>query len=810
MKTWRSCTTWVLWTVGAAALSTACVSDPEGEEPLEADTRDVAATLEPAATAESARAAAAPAETALLADPIIDPIPEHPFPADLAITVQELYQFPQSEPTPPTTDPRLVRWARINFIGQVPDSSGRLYVPDLNGKLYLVVDGTPVPYLDVAATAAGPDFWSGRGLGSGFGFVAFDPHFASNGRFYTTHSEAFAALTTKTPDFTQPNAVIQSVVSEWTATDPTANTFEGTRREILRIGFASFIHAIQQISFNPTARRGDEDYGLLYLAVGDGGQGQAAGNTDPQNLAIPHGKILRIDPRGTNSANGKYGIPPSNPFCGQSGALGEIYAYGMRDPHRFSWDPKGTHRLLLGHIGEKHVESVYDVQAGDNLGWPEREGPFLFNKADRCNDYPLPPDDEQFGYNYPVVAFDHNPPADWDCSADVGHAVSGGVVYRGHDVRLLRGKYVFADLVDGRLFYSNESEMVRGGPRAAIYEMKILTESGQLMTARELVADNRVDLRFGTDRAGELYLLAKANGKVYKVTGASRLPDVHGSLKPNLVAHYDFEQPVSSGTVTQERDRGLSRTIIDLINGGNAMRVPDGAHRFSRGSIQLQQVEPTLLGNDDWKAGIYSATGVPSLTAFNAVHGVTIMGWFKMTGENPSLNSNTPDPNDFFNAVGLAGLLTGDSEGHAVRALLEVINVSGTMRLVALGRRIDGSASQTFAADDDWHTLLPQDEWVFLAATFNYDNGTMVLYRNGEPVPGFYVVAGDPWGVGDGGPHPTSATDPRGIKIGGSFPQNTEERNPCNCRMDSIMVLDRAVRASEVRAQYRLVTTATQ
>jgi len=504
MKTGRSCAVWVSCALGAALL-TACA---DGDDPPEALACCGGETGAPVLAAED--------------DPIADPIPEDPIASDLALVLREVATFPRSEPVPPTTDPRLVRWARINYLGEVPDGSRRLFVPDLNGTMYLVENGTPRPYLDVRA-AAGSNFWSGRGLGSGFGFVAFDPEFARNGRFFTVHSEAFDALTEKTPDFAQPNAVIHSVVTEWTAADPSADVFEGSRRELLRIGFGSFIHAIQQISFNPTARRRDEDHGLLYLAVGDGGLGVQNGNDDPQDLAIPHGKILRIDPQGTSGANGEYGVPDSNPFVGEPGALGEIFASGMRDPHRFSWDPGGCHRMLLGHIGEHDIEAIYDVQAGDNFGWSEREGSFVFNKADRCNLFPLPPDDESFGFTYPVAAFDHNPPPDLPCTQDSGHAISGGFVYRGSRVRALRGKYIFGDLVDGRIFFTVESEMERGGERAPIHQMKILDGSGRLITARELVGDTRVDLRFGTDGAGELYLLAKANGKVWKVTGARRI-----------------------------------------------------------------------------------------------------------------------------------------------------------------------------------------------------------------------------------------------------------------------------------------------
>jgi hypothetical protein len=291
------------------------------------------------------------------------------------------------------------------------------------------------------------------------------------------------------------------------------------------------------------------------------------------------------------------------------------------------------------------------------------------------------------------------------------------------------------------------------------------------------------------------------------VLSADAGPDLLPSLLPNLIAYYDFEHPVP-GNVAQEQDQGLSGTNIDLVNGGAAMRVPDGAYPTSTLSMQTQQVNPTIAGNDDWKAGIYSATGVPTLNAVNHVKEVTIMGWVKMTGTNPSPNSNTADPSDYFGAIGLAGVLSGDSDGHQVRALLELINVSGVMRVVALARRVDGASSQTFAANEDWQTLLPLNEWVFLAATFDFDKGTMALYRNGQPLRGFYSVPGDPWDVA-GLPEPdfTSATDPRGIKIGGSFPQNTRETNPCNCRFDGLMFLDRAVTGGEIRQQYRLATT---
>ncbi|MFB9834398.1 PQQ-dependent sugar dehydrogenase [Actinoallomurus acaciae] len=459
-------------------------------------------------------------QTAALADeqPVKDPIPEQPITSDLGLVLQEYAQFPKSEPVPAPVDPRLMRWARINFIGEVPDGSGRMYVPDLNGNMYIVRNGRPHVYLDVKAQFE-KYFFSGRGLGQGFGIVAFDPGFRTNGKFYTVHTE-LASSTTKVPDLPQqPGTIYHGVIDEWTADDPAADTFHGTHREVLRLGFSGQVHGIQEIGFNPNAKRGSKDYGKLYIAAGDGGQGQAAGNNDPQNLAVPQGKILRIDPHGTDSSNGRYGVPADNPFVGRSGALGEIFAIGMRDPHRFSWDTGGSHRLFLGFIGEHAIEGVWDVRAGDNLGWPNREGPFVFNKNDRCNLYTLPEDDAKYGYDYPVAAYDHDPPADWSCDADVGKAISGGYVYRGHKLPELYGKYVFGDLVDGAVYYTEESQMRRGGPRAPIHQLQTFDTSGHRLTMQQFAGDGRVDLRFGRDSKGELYLLSKANGKIWKVVG---------------------------------------------------------------------------------------------------------------------------------------------------------------------------------------------------------------------------------------------------------------------------------------------------
>jgi hypothetical protein len=101
---------------------------------------------------------------------------------------------------------------------------------------------------------------------------------------------------------------------------------------------------------------------------------------------------------------------------------------------------------------------------------------------------------------------------------------------------------------------------------------------------------------------------------------------------------------------------------------------------------------------------------------------------------------------------------------------------------------------------------MPKGEWVHLTATFDFGAGTMALYVDGKPVDGFYTRTDDPWVVSGPGPHVTSATDPRGLKIGGSFPwTGSADRNPCDCRMDALMFLDTSLSARDVANQYRFM-----
>src|SRR5690606_31688650 len=133
------------------------------------------------------------------------------------------------------------------------------------------------------------------------------------------------------------------------------------------------------------------------------------------------GKVLRIDPMGKNSKNGRYGIPESNPFVNEPRAVGEIYCMGFRNPNRLYWLSDG--RMLVSNIGQRQLESLYEVFPGSDSGWPDREGTFQIEARGDINlVYALPRDDH--GYNYPIAQYDH----------DEGNAIMGGFEYLGDEI----------------------------------------------------------------------------------------------------------------------------------------------------------------------------------------------------------------------------------------------------------------------------------------------------------------------------------------------------------------------------------------
>ena len=431
---------------------------------------------------------------------LTNPIPDSIVMSDLTLNLELLTTIP-----PSSNEGQLTRICKLDFR---PDTKEK-FVVDLRGKLYQIEGKEPKLYLDMAKEK--PKFIHVPGLATGFGSFAFHPEFKKNGLLYTNHVESAGS---GKADFAYDDSIkvtLQWVLSEWKTETPDAFPFNGKSRELFRVNMVGQFHGVQEITFNPLAKPGDEDYGLLYIGIGDGASVELGYPFLVHSPEKIWGSILRIDPAGKNSNNGQYGIPPSNPYAKSENpnTVREIYANGFRNPHRITWTKKG--QMLASNIGHHNIEALYMVLPGRDYGWPIREGRFVM-KADEnmSNIFVLPADDSIYRVTYPVAQYDH----------DEGNAISGGYEYWGSSVPEFKGKYIFGDIVKGRVFFV-ESNDLKIGHHSTIREMKVAV-NGKVTTLVEQCGAQKVDMRFGRDSKGELYVLTKPDGKVYRVIGMGK------------------------------------------------------------------------------------------------------------------------------------------------------------------------------------------------------------------------------------------------------------------------------------------------
>ena len=338
----------------------------------------------------------------------------------------------------------------------------RLFVNDMRGPIYSVsYDGATVRlYVDIndPKWGVGVQF---QGRERGFQSFAFHPQFGQAGspgfgKFYT-----YTDTTNMTPpaDFTTPGEkpTHDTVLLEWTAKTPTAAAYDGAPpRELMRFRQPFSNHNAGHAVFNPLAKPGTPEFGLLYVGVADGGSGG-----DPmrlsQNMASAFGKIFRIDPLGSNSPNKKYGIPASNPFLKTKDALPEIYALGVRNPQRFAWDPRNGN-MFVSDIGQNIVEEVSPVTSGANLGWNDWEGSYRFISRQAVS---LDKPRSDPAMTYPVAEYGQVDPLLQNQSA-----AAGLIVYRGKEIPQLSNLLIFTDLPSGEIFYVSADKLPAGGQDA--------------------------------------------------------------------------------------------------------------------------------------------------------------------------------------------------------------------------------------------------------------------------------------------------------------------------------------------------------
>ena len=283
--------------------------------------------------------------------------------------------------------------------------------------------------------------------------LAFPPKFNESGFFYVYY-------TTDNP--------LRSVISRFSVSQTDKNRADvNSEKVLLQVDQPFPNHNGGQISFGPD--------GYLYIGLGDGGgAGDPSGNG--QNRSTPLGKILRID---VNSASGSlnYSIPRDNPFVGNNqGFREEIYAYGLRNPWRFSFD-SGTGRLWVGDVGQDRIEEIDIVRSGGNYGWNIMEGSLCYSPPSGCN---------QTGLALPI----------WEYNHAIGYSVTGGFVYRGAAFPELVGAYVYGDYGSGRIW--------------------ALRYDGMNSTNSELAATGVHITSFGFDQKDELYFCA-SDGNIYRL-----------------------------------------------------------------------------------------------------------------------------------------------------------------------------------------------------------------------------------------------------------------------------------------------------
>jgi Glucose / Sorbosone dehydrogenase len=474
------------------------------------------------------------------------PVPTRIEKRGLAVEVVELARLPDSRGIRPADqDVKPAGWARVNYVRDLPD--GRRFANDSRGFLYRIdANNAPHVYANLADTFPLGVY---NRLSSGFIAFVFHPEFARNGLFYTVHAERGPG-NPKTPDFIPPGYGLKDVthhniVTEWHATDPAANVFAGTRRELLRTAHvvANLTHPLSAVEFNPTAKPGSEDYGLLYISGSDhgfsnGGGPNSSNPAQTQRLDSIITAMLRVDPRSPSVTGGvkglgDYTIPMANKFAadGDPNTLGEIYAYGFRNAHRLSWDTDGT--LFVSDIGMYQVEEINIVHNGGNYGWMKLEG-YWQNGRWRGGApgelgalgelYPLPAEildgRQKDGFRYPVAMYDRH-------EAERA-AITAGFAYHGR-IAALRGKFVFGDIFSGRVLAADLAALKKaddGIPltMAPIEEVQLyerdaggnrVNVSLQELINRKMGAKiARADLFISQTRDGELLVTSRQDGTI--------------------------------------------------------------------------------------------------------------------------------------------------------------------------------------------------------------------------------------------------------------------------------------------------------
>ena len=457
------------------------------------------------------------------------------------------------------------------------DGSGRLFVCDQQGKIRIIQNGMllPTPFLDITAKVIALNTsYDERGLLG----LAFHPGYTNPvspgfGRFYVFYS----APSPNFPGTTTDPVDCRTTISEFRVSADPNVADPLSERILLTFDKPQFNHNGGQLVFGPEAGN------YLYISVGDGGDANDNyfGHTGGSDLRPPGalgnaqdktrllGKLLRIDPLGTNGPGGQYGIPPTNPFAGSAGGeRKEIFAYGFRNPWRVSFDTPGTNRLYVADVGQDKVEEINIVVLGGNYGWRAKEGAYDFDPLVPTGGETLLPPIAQ--YAHPSVVL--SPPL-----PQLGISICGGYLYRGSAIPGMVGKYVFGDF--GQNFASPSGSILgieETSPNVWTDPARLTVIGGNPLAVRLLA--------MGHDEAGEIYLATEvslgpqgATGGIYQI-----VPAVSGAagitpVKDNTIFSESGSTSSALGSLYAGRTPSLAALRRALVAFDINATVPSGS-----------------------------------------------------------------------------------------------------------------------------------------------------------------------------------------------------------------------------------------
>ena len=480
------------------------------------------------------------------------------------------------------------------------DGSGRVFVSTNEGKIFgFDAQGNSIGlFLDMLDAGVPADFRGVFGASTnGLSYMAFHPDYGvggapGEGKLYTMTMHESPG--TRPADYSGADlpsrpgdSVAVYAITEWTADASDPDRLDpSTAREVIRFRFAGRVtnsHSVGQIAFDPYARPGEADYGILYVPLGDMNSGSGnPGWQHVQDADNPFGKILRIDP--LQNGTDPYRVPDDNfyadggPLLDDDGNTEEVAAWGFRNPQNLNFvrDVDGRSRLTVFDIGDRDYEEVNLVDVGDNHGWTRYDGPVDGNLGTVLR---LPAGST---LEFPAAVYDHEIPNTPGATPTAENtAIVGGFPVSDPGDPGFTRQVLFADLARGAFFHASIDELVAADAsdtQADVFVMNVSIDGGPAGSMRDTLGLDRLDPRFGSDEAGRIFIVSRQVDTVWVVddlrtdqTPPAPCPaDCDGSGSLDVFDFLCFQNAFAAGDPSADCDADGSLSLFDFLCFQNA------------------------------------------------------------------------------------------------------------------------------------------------------------------------------------------------------------------------------------------------